>query len=1696
MLGIANRAWVVWAEENDTVEIETIIEDQTIENQESTALLVEETESLAEEEKRESSDFESDNFDIESAADATVSTLADLLAALGAAPTNATEPYVINIISDITLTGTGAGTGAAQANAVPAGNRAITGGRNIVLISSVEDGIDLMVNAVARHFTVGGNAILTIGEGVNLRRVSESTTASAGGGIQVLNTGRLVLDGGRITNNLNLHGNTAATAAVGRGAGVRILAGGTFDMFAGVISGNRTTADGGSFNNVNRAGGGGIAVDGTFNLHGGTISGNWSQGPGGGLLLVGASSVVNMYGGEISGNWNGTGTTPGAAIGGQGGGAIAMHVGTTFNMYGGMITNNFTGGVGGDGGAFEAATSTINLFGGTISGNNGRQGGAINNHEGSTLNLLNPSTATDPIGREIAMAGYATTGVIIENNIARISGGGVVQRGGGGATTGIFMHAGTIRNNEAIGQNTAWDGADFVPGSGGGVYLSSRSFTMNGGVIQGNIAQNTTVAAAPSSGTNQGGGGVYILAGTTFTMNDGRILDNQTGQRQAAQGQASSGGGGIHNRGTFHFNGGEISGNQSGHTAATSGGGGIFTPLSLTIPQNTASTTPILLENNTSATTGGAIAIISTNTTTATVPTFTMTQGTIRNNEAATAGNGLHYAPILNMNATLGTAVTTGTGATTQFTINGTAEIEDINYVPVVNFGRTGAGTLTIHREFNLGGNAMLSGLINIAPRQRSWNATAGTPVASSGTGAHNNTFNFNMTGDSTVLNGLAFTEHPAGANLDLIGSGGGGGVRTNHYTVTLTGGTINGGIDFRPHVSGVGGTAGSRVNNVTLNLNGTAISGRTTENGGVIRYEPILAATGGAGAATNRTNNSNLNLDAGIIQNGIATNNGGGLYHRPHSTLPATGTPGTNNFNARMRNVTVTHNHADNNGGGIYLAFATTGGGTQTHHFNMSEPGAFTRTITHNYAGNNGGGLYLPHQITLTNMINGQITHNTAETGYGGGIFVQTPPTLTTATGTLTLNNTQINHNISQLDGASIWVNRFANLTLNDTIISHNQTLEGSGGGLHFDPIGTADRTTRILTLSGTTRITENQALMGSGGGIYTRNTTLNINNNTQISENIATSQLPTHVQATMTSTSRTQRVNALFQNQEQPIPSFDEEPSIGIIPLATHQLNSGGGIYGDNTIIHLNDTVQINHNRASQGGGVQLTNGTRLYINDETQINHNIASIGGGLSAIDNSEVTFNDGTVSYNSATQEIASNGNDGGGGIRMGTTTHLEMNNGIIAGNISSDTAGGLMIWGTAELNGGLIGGETGNTSRGGGIRIAGDQAHVMMRNNMTITNNRSTGFGGGGIMIDNRGRLDMENGTISENQTTGPGGGIVLFSNGTAYINNGTISENRATTNGGAISIAPTTMLNINGGIIRENDAPGDGGALFMNADTTARFGPNAHFIDNEAGRHGGVVYVNQTAHLEITESTLTNNHASGNGGAIFTENYEYDVTSLSPDTYINLELENVYFANNTAETGYFDPPELTGQTITAIHVSIGPDLNPINNYDINFEFGPTETFDFTFIKMNQDFSQPLDGAEFQLERYQSGDWLHIATQTSDVTGEIHFEGLIPSGLYRLIETQVPVGYRLPDGYWRLEIDEEGQITITAQGDFLPAFRQENETFLLGNIREFDIPILGGFGLNQRLILIGLTFMLISSTLILIVRMRRKMQIT
>ena len=982
-----------------------------------------------------------------------VSTPFELGAAIQSAPTTG-EIRVINVTNNITVTNVAPTT--ANTAGTPNG-RIIAGGRNIIIQSlegvniHIATGGTLAANNNARHFVVQGGATrLILNEGVTITRVATGIAANTQRGGIALEAGLFELNGGHISG-IHRTDNQGAIHQTG----------GTFNMFAGLIAANTNTHGTiGTHGAAARAGGAGLRVNaGTFNYHGGVFYNNRTTGSGGAISINSNASTMNMFGGLIYRNNNGGGTAlegtgPGTTATGQGSGTMGINGGGNFNMFAGEFRNNWTTGTGGDGGVIESAGSAatgaglnnVNLFGGIFRGNSGRQGGAIANHTNSALVLGDPATVpTTNIHGYTAVQDYLTTGVIFEDNIARGAGGAIAQRGTGSS---MIMHAGTIRNNRATG--VANDGG-FVSGSGGGIFLNTGTLTMNNGTIIGNIAENSDLTQADNV-HHQGGGGVYVGAGTTFTMGNGRIINNETGVITSRLSTPFSGGGGVLARGVFNFNNGEISGNSTGHNAATSGGGGIFI----------ASRDTQANLNATTAATGGAMGhsgVVGADA----MPSITINNGHIFNNEAI-RGDGIHYAPRQAIPSP-GALTATGTIGTHIFTIGGTARIEGIHFAPHRTADRAGSGAITVPQmTFNVTGNAILNGEVNIQP-------IVGTTGA--GTAARANPFVFNISENAVIENGLNFTP-------TLTHTGGTGGTRTAIATFHMTGGTIYG---QRPS-------------------NGSSIV-----NGGALNFQPTINVTGGAAAATNRTITANLWLDGGTITEGHVTGNGGGVYHRPSMTLPTAGTPGTINAISRLRQTIIEHNSASN-GGGLFMAITQPGGATTLNStFNLNEVG-FTKNIRNNQAQNNGGGIYMTHQMggttnptgfTDNTISNATIDHNEAVTGSGGGIYIETASDLTNAHSSFTLINSSISNNTAQGNGASIWTSSVANITINNSNLDRNTTITGAGGGLHFDPVGTTGAREVIINDSS---ISENTAT-SNGGGIYLATGTLTMNDASLINNN-----------------------------------------------------------------------------------------------------------------------------------------------------------------------------------------------------------------------------------------------------------------------------------------------------------------------------------------------------------------------------------------------------------------------------------------------------------------------------------------------------------------------------------------------------------------------------------------------------------------
>ena len=285
---------------------------------------------------------------------------------------------------------------------------------------------------------------------------------------------------------------------------------------------------------------------------GGTIKGATKDVWGGACVYL-YTSTFDMFGGKLTG---------GKVTKGGGGGAIALDdQQCVFNMYGGEISGNDGRNYGGaifrkfNANVPNTTGGAFNMYGGTIANNTATNGGVIFSTTGGTVNLAggtisgNKATmgSNDAGGGAIYMRG---SGKINISGSAQITGNSSSLDGGA-----ILMGWGTvtISGNAKLTNNIAsrWGGA--ICQRTDSPYTST--INMTGGEISGNRASE--------------GGAVEVLdANCTFNLSGGKITNNN-----------STGDGGAvylnQEPSVLNMTGGEISGNT-----ATGNGGGV----SLTAP--------------------------------------------------------------------------------------------------------------------------------------------------------------------------------------------------------------------------------------------------------------------------------------------------------------------------------------------------------------------------------------------------------------------------------------------------------------------------------------------------------------------------------------------------------------------------------------------------------------------------------------------------------------------------------------------------------------------------------------------------------------------------------------------------------------------------------------------------------------------------------------------------------------------------------------------------------------------------------------------------------------------------------------------------------------------------------------------------------------------------------------------------------
>ena len=337
------------------------------------------------------------------------------------------------------------------------------------------------------------------------------------------------------------------------------------------------------------------------------------------------------------------------------------------------------------------------------------------------------------------------------------------------------------------------------------------------------------------------------------------------------------------------------------------------------------------------------------------------------------------------------------------------------------------------------------------------------------------------------------------------------------------------------------------------------------------------------------------------------------------------------------LDNAKIIYNHAEGTGGGVYVRkdgctvklqngsevsgnLGVLGGGGVYVDGNDCKLEIGSSKISGNLTHKDGGGVYFNCKRGFINVLaGGEVSGNTANRD-GGGIYDCFNGTAVTLKG----ERAKVANNIAKGDGGGIYLEDAATLTLSeDAVITGNKA--SNGGGAYVNDSDTT------IVLNDCSEIAENSttAENGCGGGIYHNgsNGTVTLNDSSKIRAN-----------------------------------KTDE--------------GNGGGIYSsyDGTEFILNDTSSIceNYSGSDGGGALYLSDTSTVTLNGNATITNNkVASGGGAIYTSDSKNViTVNDDAKVYENNARY--------GGGFYINGGTTLKLNgNGLVTGN--SATEGGAVF---------------------------------------------------------------------------------------------------------------------------------------------------------------------------------------------------------------------------------------------------------------------------------------------------------------------------------------------------------------------------------------------------------------------------------
>ncbi len=349
------------------------------------------------------------------------------------------------------------------------------------------------------------------------------------------------------------------------------------------------------------------------------------------------------------------------------------------------------------------------------------------------------------------------------------------------------------------------------------------------------------------------------------------------------------------------------------------------------------------------------------------------------------------------------------------------------------------------------------------------------------------------------------------------------------------------------------------------------------------------------------------------------------------------------------------------------------------------------------------------------------------------------------------------------------------------------------------------------------------------------------------------------------------------------------------------------------------------------------ETANPTELTIKNIIFKNFQCAYDGGAIKAGANTKLNI--------SNSQFISCNASNGGAIFAENST--VEINNSSFSNCSvlsSSGHAGALnLVASTAQISDSTFDHCTVNSSFNGGAVYAENQSDLSLTNciikgcnrgAIAIENNSTATISGGlfgsddpidaenpqysnidGVINAKDSTLTLNDVTIKQNYSSS--GGTINSVSSSVTINGGTISNNRAE-NGGAIYATDSNLL-IDGTQISNNIA-GSGSAIYYVGDEEYTLNiTNATISDNQADSQGTIY--NDGGVLVVQDTTISNNTATGNGGAIYNTGTLEIVSSENSQTPTkilnNIATNGGAIYNNSNGTATIVDVEISNNTAT-----------------------------------------------------------------------------------------------------------------------------------------------------------------------------------